>query len=220
MSGRPYRSAEPREPAGAPPSARPALGPRLSSHYRADLQGVTARVLRWSAAVDVQEGGLVFLAGTPEHQELLFDDIDAIFFEYESLLLRARPQLQIVSGAGKRCDLARGLSGQDALLTVLHRKVTLPIVASVKEALHRGEPMTFGPLGVELEGLRFRDELLPWSLLKRVIVDWDTLAIYGREPIGRFGWLPLRSVPHPRALVATLRLRGEVVLRGRTTDPG
>lgn len=53
-----------------------------------------------------------------------------------------------------------------------------------------------------------------------LVIDWDTIAIYGREPIGRFGWVPIRSVPHPRALAATLRLRGSVVLRGRTLDPG
>ena len=216
----PYRSPEERSSIDAPPSARPVLGARVSSHYRADLQGATARMLRWSAAVDVHEGGLVFLAGTPEHEELLFDDIDALFFEYESLLMRARPRLQIVSVAGRRHDLDRGLSGQSALLTMLHRKVTLPIVASAKEALHRGEPMTFGPLGVELDGLAFAGELLPWNLLQRVVIDWDTIAIYGREPIGRFGWLPIRSVPHPRALAAALRLRGNVVLRGRPRDPG
>jgi hypothetical protein len=218
----PYRApAAPPPPDDVPSGAR-GLGKLSSSHFRRDLQGTLARVFGWSPALELYEGGLVLWSGTPERAEILFDDVDTIFYDYEAVLPlpRPRPQVTLVTAGGRRAELPRDVSGLDRILTVLHREIVQPVVARACEALKRGDAMTFGPVLIELDGVRLRDEVLPWEHLARVVVDWDTIVIQAVEPIGRFGWVPLRAVPHPRALLAVLRMRGPVLLRGRTVEPG
>ncbi len=215
--GSPYRAPDHRS---SEPLPAPTLGEQTSLHFRKDLQGTVARVLGWSPAAALHEGGVVLWPGTPERAEFLFDEIDAIFYDYESVLPRPRPRATLVAEGGRRGELLRDLTGLEVLLATLHRRVTRPVVIHALEALKRGEAMTFGALGIELDGIRLRGEVLPWDQLSRVVVDWDTIVIHGREPIGRFGWVPIRGVPHPRALLEVLRVRGRVLLRGRRVDPG
>ena len=53
---------------------------------------------------------------------------------------------------------------------------------------------------------------LPWSGLPRVIVGRAGFAFHMPDTHGRFAFLPLGVLPHPRVLVDTLRMRTRVVL--------
>jgi hypothetical protein len=181
------------------------LGPRRSTHARGGV------IPGWPE-VDVHESGLVF-RHSHRDIEVLFEAIDALHYDYEALI-PGSPEVALVGFDGEVTVLPRDLQDLDQLLAVLHRHVTIPILARAKEALASGERMVFGRLSVELDGIILNGQSLAWDHLSRVDAEREALVFFAREPLGRFGWLRVRDIPHPRALLEVLRLRTTVVARG------
>jgi hypothetical protein len=206
MSG-PYRAPDAIAEEGAPEAVAVDLGARRSTHARGGVIG------GWPE-VDVHENGVVLRHSFLEPRDALpFEEIDALHYDYEGLL-GGPPEITLVGFDGRRRTLPRDLKELDALLAELDRQVTQPLVALAKEALARGERMVFGPVVVELDGIILNGQNLAWDHLSRVDAERETLVLYAREPLGRFGWARVRELPHPRVLVEVLRQRTTVVARG------
>jgi hypothetical protein len=202
----PYRTPDARGEAAEEKGA-PDLGDKRWTAVRGGVIG------GWPE-VDVHENGLVFRHSyTLGRAVVPFEEIDAIHYDYEGLLHGA-PRVTLVCFDGSRSELPRDLEGLDRVLGELDRQVTMPITAHAKEALAAGQRMVFGPLAVELDGIDLNGQSLTWDHLSRVDAERDVLVFFAREPLGRFGWVAVRDVPHPRALVEVLRMRTTVVARG------
>jgi hypothetical protein len=206
MSTGPYRTPD-QLPDEGQPSARPFdLGARRSTHLRGGV------IAGWPE-VDVHDNGLVLRRQDFQRFELPFEEIDAIHYDYDGLI-PGPPRVTLVSFDGVRTVLPNDLRELDRVLAELDRQVTRPITARAKEALASGERLVFGPLVLELDGLVLNGQNLEWAHLSRVDAERDSLVIYANEPRGRFGWVRLVDIPHPRALLDVLRLRTTVVMRG------
>jgi hypothetical protein len=212
--GAPYRvPAERKDPAHAE-EPRGGLGERRSSHGLG-IGGVVASLLGApGAGVDVHENGLVVWGAWGRRTEILFDDVDAIHHGYEEFFGRV-PRLMLVTFAGQRVRLPSGIDDLDGVIDALDREVTRPIVARVKRAMTRGEPLHFGPLLLTLDGVVLHGERLPWPELACVVAEPHAFTFRARGPRGRFfGWVRLADLPHPRALIEALRMRTRVVVEG------
>jgi hypothetical protein len=162
--------------------------------------------------VNLHENGIVITGGLVKPTEILFDDIDAVYYDFEKIL-PGPPQIDLTTFDGRQAVIPRDVEDLDRILAALEREVTRPIVARAKEALTRGEPLKFGPLGVELDGIVLNDRRLSWKELRLVHAERDALVFHSYYR-GRFGWVRLSTIPHPRALLAVLRMRTRVVLKG------
>lgn len=215
MSG-PYRTPGTPEPDEPPPSTEPRkvsagdLGPLRSSHER---PGTVATLIAGWGTVDVHDAGLVFHGGFVDQRVMGFDDIDAIHFAFESLI-PGRPRVDLVTFDGERLSIPGLVADFDTLLEALDRKVTWPIIRRAKEAFASGERLVFGPLTLELDGIVLQGESLSWSGLARVSAEYDCFVFYATEPLGRFGWVRVSEIPHPKALLELLRMRTRVVMSG------
>jgi hypothetical protein len=193
---------------------RVGLGACLSSHPLRGPRGLVARILGRPPAVEVFEHGLVLWDGVRGRSEISFEDIDALHYDFEGLFAKGPPSVRLTTFGGEAAVVPRDVRDLDRVLGAIDRKVTRPIVTRAKEALARGDRLTFGPLEVELDGLVLRGESLPWSGLQRAIAEREVLVFYAHGPRGRFGWLRIADIPHPRALLAVLRIRTTVLLSG------
>ena len=211
----PYRSVQDRGDGVASSPEPEDLGAFKSAHARA---GVIAIARASPFTVHLHEDGLVVRGetrgGREPRGEIPFTEIDALYFDFESFFTDAPPRVTIVGFDGARTVIPNDLERLDLLLGALDRRVTDPISREARAALARGERLTFGPVSVELDGIRLDEESVCWSDLAEVVAERETLVFYAREPRGRFGWTRLRDLPHPRALLEVLGMRTDIVLDG------
>ncbi|MBX3187387.1 MAG: hypothetical protein KF819_10250 [Labilithrix sp.] len=207
----PYRTPEPPLDDALPPPKD--VGARRSSHPRMGARGAVALLAGASAVVNLHEHGFVITGWFAKPAEILFDDVDAVYFDFEGLVPRP-PQIDLVTFDGRHAILPRDLHDLDRVVAALEREVTRPVVARAKEAAARGEPLRFGPLGVEREGIVLHGKPLAWKDLRRVHAERDAFVFHAFGHDGRFGGVRLALVPHPRALLAVLRMHTKVVMKG------
>jgi hypothetical protein len=99
---------------------------------------------------------------------------------------------------------------------VIALSIGRPLLEPAREVLGRGEPLIFGPLVLELDGIAVNEDgrrALPWSGLPRVLLGSDGFAFHMPDTHGRFAFLPLGVLPHPRVLVDVLRLLTRVEIQ-------
>lgn len=202
----PYRTAGDAPDDGTEASGPIPLGALVSVHHRTSVIG------GWPE-VDIHENGILVHQAKRGTVALPFEEIDAIHYDYEGLV-PGPPRITLVGFDGVRTALPNDLQALDRFLAVLDREVTHPIIAQAKEALSGGERMVFGPVVVELDGIVLNGQSLTWEHLSRVDAERDAFVFFAREPLGCFGRVRVREVPHPLALVEVLRLRTTVVARG------
>lgn len=206
----PYRTADTLpEYVSEPPTK--SLGRRRSSHFRKGLFGAYARAARLNPIVAVHDGGLVVWTGLEQHVVIPFDAIDAIYYR-ENPLLDSAKGVSLVAFDGVRIEIPDDVCDLEQILIRLRLCVTRPLERRAIEALRHGERMTFGPVDLELDGLRLRGDLLLWSEMSRVVFERDALVVYRRDALGRFGWVRLTQLPHIPVLAEVLRLRVPVIL--------
>lgn len=140
-----------------------------------------------------------------------FDEIDAIHYDFDGLI-PGPPRVELVTFDGERITLPE-MKDLDLVLEALDRHVTRPITRRAKEALAGGQRLVFGPLALELEGITLKDKPLSWASLSRVEAERDVLVFYSGT-LGRFGWVRVSEIPHPKALLELLRMRTRVVMSG------
>jgi hypothetical protein len=96
--------------------------------------------------------------------------------------------------------------GLEEFADLLYGQVQQHLQPSVREKLFRGEPLAFGPVQVDLTGIRVRGEFLPRDRLVPVTVTGEDVVIrrLGRdEP-----WctLPLAEVPNLALFLDVVRM--------------
>lgn len=212
----PYRKHE--EPSTEQLEAEPIapaeeLGTRISSHARTGPSGAVGSVLGSESAVDMHANGLVVRGLLGTRTEILFSEIDAVHHLFEENEDGA-PSVALTTFEGVRVEIPSSVRGIDRIIADIDREVTQPLIEPAKEALARGERLLFGPLTLELDGIVLHGRSLPWSMLPKVIARRHALMFHAPDTYGRFGVLPLRDVPHPRVLLAVLRMRTRVIRQG------
>lgn len=163
--------------------------------------------------VDVHTNGVVLKGLLGKRQDVLFSEIDEVLYRFDGAEPDA-PHVALVTFDGLRVEIPP-VTRAEVVVAELDREVGLPLVAPAQEALARGEPLHFGPLVLELDGIVVNEggrRTLAWSRLPRVIVGRDGFALHMPDTHGRFAFLPLNVLPHPRVLVDVLRMRTRVVL--------
>lgn len=190
------------------------LGTRRSSHTRAIAGGALAAMTGGWVHVDILERGLAFRA-VDDHElhEVPFHEIDAVHYDCDGLL-PGPPRVVLVTFDGVRTAIPSDLGDLDVVLEAIDREVTRPITQHAKEALARGETLTFGPLVLELDGIVLKGATLSWASLARVVAERDSIVFHAHGPRGRFGWVRLVDIPHPQALLEVLRMRTRVAIEG------
>lgn len=168
---------------------------------------VVANVLGLDVIVDVHDGGIVVRRSWRAPRTMHFDDVDALFFT------PAPPRAGIVLADGRRTvRLPASLDERARVLARIESEIELPVLTRAQRALASGEPMTFGRVSVELDGLRDRDgQMLAWSDVARVEVEDDAIVVRRKADNGRFVVLPAMDVPYARVLVALLARRAHVL---------
>lgn len=96
------------------------------------------------------------------------------------------------------------------LAAVIEDEIEKPVLADAHRALASGEHLTFGPLTLELDGIRHSGDLLPWSDLGEVRVSDDAFVFIRKATQHSFVVLRSTTVPFPRVLVALLARRTRV----------
>lgn len=166
-----------------------------------------ATILGMDVVVDMHEGGLVVRRSWRSPVAIRFDDVDSLFF-----VLRP-PHAGIVLADGRRkVRLPASLDERERVLARIESECELPVLARAQRALASGEPMTFGRITLELDGVRDRSgAFLPWSDVERVEVEDDAIAVRRRWTNDRFVVLHAPRVPYARVLVALLARRAHVL---------
>ena len=216
MSG-PYRSASPpgEDERDATKTSGVVLGAHRSRHSRPLTGTAIATAMGGLLRVDIHEHGFRFQGVDTEDKPLPFAEIDAI--HYEPGLIAGPPRLVLVTFDAVRIELPPDLDDLDVVIDALDREVTRPVLTRAKQALAAGEPLTFGPLVLELDGIVLRGKSLPWSALTRVVAERDALVFYAAldaDTDHRFGWTKLADLPHPAVLLALLQLRTALTMAG------
>ena len=101
------------------------------------------------------------------------------------------------------------------LTAVIEQEIEKPVLADAHRALASGEPLTFGPLTLELDGVRHLDDFLSWSDLDFVRVDDQAFVFIEKSTQLSFVVLPAETVPFPRVLVSLLARRTELEIEDR-----
>ena len=213
MSG-PYRSAAPPgEEEEKASSGKVDLGAVRSQHSWPIGRGLGAVVAGTWTGGDVHEHGLAFRGmGTSARAAIPFDEVDNVF--YDCGLLPGPPRVVIVTFDGRRLAIPSYTDDLDLVLDAIDRAVTRPLAVRAKEALARGEVLTFGPVVLELDGVVVSGQSLSWKGLASVVAERDALVFRAQPAHGRFGWVKVADVPHPSVLLDVLRLRTRVVIDG------
>jgi hypothetical protein len=165
-----------------------------------------ASILGLDTALEVHQGGIVVRRSWRRPKIIRFDDIVALRITrgFSSLsFLLDRPD-------GTRVVLPLGVSERARLLATVESEIERPILEDAQRSLSRGEPLTFGPIVLELDGLRHRDELLLWSDLDRVRVSDGGMVFIQKSTQHAFVVLATSDLPFPRVLVALLARRTRV----------
>jgi hypothetical protein len=184
------------------------LGPLRSRHGR---KGVLAFVLDGGyPIIDLHQRGLVRRGANDTATEVYFDEIDQLFFHGDQLL---GTRVRIKTLKGRELEIPGALQGVEAIHAALNRFVTIPFTKSAKEALARGEHLTFGPVIFQVDALVINGSSHNYSDLSYVAAE-DVVFVFYSNTIGRVGWVKISEVPHPKVFLEVLRMRMDVVVRG------
>jgi hypothetical protein len=97
------------------------------------------------------------------------------------------------------------------LHAVIEQDIEKPVLVEAHRALASAEPLTFGALTLELDGVRHLGDLLPWSDLDFVRITDDAFVFVRKATQHSFVVLSTETVPFPRVLVSLLARRTDVV---------
>jgi hypothetical protein len=184
------------------------LGPLRSSHGKT---GVLAYVLEGGyPIIDLHERGLVRRGANDTKTEVFFEEIDQLFFHIDNLL---GTRVVIRTLQGREMEIPAGLASVKAIHAALNRHVTTPFTRLAKKSLARGEHLTFGPITLELDALVINGALLSYNELEYIAAE-DYAFIFYSTGVGRFAWVKISEVPHPKVFLEVLRMRTDIVIRG------
>ncbi len=117
--------------------------------------------------------------------------------------LNTRTRLTIFPHNGKPIRLDDRLPGLDELTSRLKARLYPRLLPALRAAYRRGESLPFGPLTLHPEGLRLREEEIPWERVAHLEVEDGYLKI--RTIHGRSHKLPARKIPNVELFIQLLQ---------------
>lgn len=178
----------------------------LALAFAVGLWVAIAAALGLDQIVEVHEGGIVVKRSFRRARVLSFDDVTAL--RVVRGLTGASFVFEVASGA--RSTLPAGVSEDARLVAAIESEVERPVLDDALRALSSGEPLAFGAVVLELDGVRHLGELLPWSDLDRVRVSDGGFVFVQKATQHAFVVVATSDLPFPRVLVALLARRTRV----------
>lgn len=162
-------------------------------------------VLGHDLRVRVHDNGLVIRRSARAPVTVAYDEIRGLTIERESKWV-----LELQSG--RRIAIPMQLADRHHFESVIERFIERPVLADALRALASGQHLTFGPITLELDGVRHRGELFAWSDIDHVNVDDEAFVFVHKGSHHAIAVLPTSTVTFPRVLAALLIRRTDVVV--------
>jgi hypothetical protein len=174
------------------------------------VMAVTA-IIRWIKAhgleVAVCEKGLQVNRQGIE-QVFWWSDVNTVQVGFEKgsglSLIRQPAQLTIADRDGMRVSFDETLGRLQFLRRQVEAATLLNMMPAAQEAMQSGAAVGFGPVGVSLDGVHFKEKLLPWSDIRTAEDSGKELVIRGDGRWLAFCKLPLSKVPNSHVLLALI----------------
>lgn len=167
-----------------------------------------AALLGFDVSVHVHENGLRIDRSARRSVQVPYDAVRALY-------VHRRTEWSVELTDGRTVYVPMKVDEDRRLTAVIEQEIEKPVLADAHRALASGEPLTFGPLTLELDGVRHLDDFLSWSDLDFVRVDDQAFVFIEKSTQLSFVVLPAETVPFPRVLVSLLARRTELEIEDR-----
>jgi hypothetical protein len=161
-----------------------------------------AVVLGLDVSVEVHENGLRIDRSARRPVRVPYDGVRALYMPS-----RSEWELEL---EGRTVYLPMKVSEERRLIAVIEQEIEKPVLVEAHRALASAEPLTFGALTLELEGVRHLGDLLAWSDLDVVRVSDEAFVFVRKATQHAFVVVATGTVPFPRVLVSLLARRTDV----------
>lgn len=158
-----------------------------------------AVILGLDVTVNVHENGLRIDRSARQGVDVPFDAVRALYVH--------RPREWGLELEDRLVYVPMRVSDERRLAAIIEQEIEKPVLVDAHRALASGEPLVFGPLTLELEGVRHLGELLPWSELGFVRVSGDAVVFIEKATQLSFVVLATTTIPFVRVLVSLLARR-------------
>lgn len=131
-----------------------------------------------------------------EQTVVKWDDIRAIqgAVPVESQIVGWPRSLELYDG--RRLSIPGDLRDSDAMFHVLNQEVLKRLFPSALSSVTSGKKLTFGPLGIDKDGITFKGAKLPWRTMGRVTLDFQNIQIRQLVATGLWAEIPIDTVPN------------------------
>lgn len=121
-------------------------------------------------------------------------------------LRRTRPPkwVALATHDHRSCVVPLRLAGAGEILEELVRRCSEPLTQDAREALSRGERLTFGDVILDASGVDIAKKHLPWKRIAKVVVGLGYVSFYGPGEL-RWRHVEMHEVTHPTLLITLLR---------------
>lgn len=161
-----------------------------------------AVVLGLDVTVHAHENGLVVDRSARRSSRVAYDAVRSLYSH--------RPSEWGLELEDRTVYVPMKVSDDERLASVVEQQIEKPVLVDAHRALAGAEPLTFGALTLELEGVRYLGDLLPWSDLGFVRVTDEAIVFIEKATQLAFVVLATNTVPFARVLVSLLARRTDI----------
>jgi hypothetical protein len=172
---------------------------------------VGLRILASRHSVHLYQEGLVVRRGR-RLDVVPWAEVDAFYVDVatNSYHVPTSVEYTLVRHDGSRVRFGHGLQDAADLYDRLQRRLSAPLVVEANSAIADGETLTFGSVKIHRDFLSMRGRTLAWSDVRDVRATPNTLFLYAKGRLLRWGKIAMSDVPHPSVFMALLRRKTEV----------
>lgn len=168
---------------------------------------VAFALLAWSpfrmrnVRVELHANGVV-VSTSDTRQVVAFENVDEVWLVLDPVrspvgtvaMIRA---LRVVDRDGVACRIPTNLEGGIEITNWVLRHCSLPLQADATRALREGEPLTFGDVQLDREGIRGRSWQARWAEISLVRYATGQITLFRGQTILPWRSIRLDRVPHP-----------------------
>ena len=156
--------------------------------------------------VRMHEDGLVVERGA-RRDPVAFDDVDTVYFDLATLSVAGMDiahvrALRLVDHAGGVHRVPITVQDGVDVLRVVLRRCTDPLASDARAAIAAGEPLHFGDVTIDRDGITVAGALARWSELAVVRMQPGRVALCRASTLWPWRTVRLDKVPHPTLFVA------------------
>ena len=129
-------------------------------------------------------------------------------------------EIALVDHEGRRVVLSRHLPGIEALAETLKLQLSVPLLRGARAAMADGEPLVFGVVTIDRDGIAFGGRRIAWRDVRDVRVVATFAVVRERDAIAPWARLPIADIPHPRVFWALVKDRTPSVGAGGARSAG